>query len=405
MSPEYRTPGVYIQEGALPPSIVPAPTDRPAFIGCTERAVDENGASLTHVPVRITSMLDYQARFGDAPAGATPPLALLPYALQLYFDNGGGPCTIVSIGPFGSVSVQGVLDAIATLEASRDVTLLLFPDALSLGDADYATVVNAALASAARTQDRLVLVDVPGAVKGAHDTIETVRSAFSDRLTNDSDHRRFGAAYFPYLATTIRPRGTSAGPGMVLPPSPAIAGVIVATDAMRGCWKAPANVALADVTAAAVPVRDDQQPDFTHDVAGKSLNLIRDFQGRGTLVWGARTLSGNDADFRYINVRRFVTFVESSIAPALASYVFEPNRAPTWVRVKAEIENFLTGLWRAGALSGAKPQEAWGVRVGLGETMTPDDVANGRMIVEVMLAPVRPAEFIIIHLRQVVAPG
>jgi phage tail sheath protein FI len=130
--------------------------------------------------------------------------------------------------------------------------------------------------------------------------------------------------------------------------------------------------------------------------SGKSINAIRSFTGKGTLVWGARTLAGNDNEWRYVSVRRFFNMVEESVKKATAQFVFEPNDANTWVKVRAMIENFLILQWRAGALAGAKPDDAFYVRVGLGQTMTADDILNGYMHIEIGLAVVRPAEFIVL---------
>jgi hypothetical protein len=137
--------------------------------------------------------------------------------------------------------------------------------------------------------------------------------------------------------------------------------------------------------------------------SGKSVNALRAFTGKGTLVWGARTLAGNDNEWRYVNVRRFFNFVEESAKKATGQFVFEPNDANTWVRVQAMIENFLTTLWRQGALQGVKPEHAFYVAVGLGKTMTALDILEGRMIVEIGLAVVRPAEFIILKFSHMMA--
>jgi phage tail sheath protein FI len=137
------------------------------------------------------------------------------------------------------------------------------------------------------------------------------------------------------------------------------------------------------------------------EVSGKSVNVIRSFPGRGpAIIWGARTLAGNDNEWRYVNVRRFCTFAEESIRRATRQFVFEPNDANTWVKVKGMIENFLTLQWRQGALMGAKAADAFSVQVGLGSTMTALDVLEGRMVVVVGLCPVRPAEFIILRFVQ-----
>jgi phage tail sheath protein FI len=185
---------------------------------------------------------------------------------------------------------------------------------------------------------------------------------------------------------------------LFLPPSPAIAGVYANVDRVRGVWKAPANVSLNSVIKPEVLLSDLDQGDFNVDAEnGKSINCIRQFVGRGNLVWGARTLAGNNNEWKYVNVRRFFNMVEESCQNATRQFVFEPNDANTWVRVKGMIDNYLTNLWRVGALQGSKPEHAFYVAVGLNQTMTQDDILNGLLIVEIGLAVVRPAEFIVLR--------
>jgi hypothetical protein len=185
---------------------------------------------------------------------------------------------------------------------------------------------------------------------------------------------------------------------LLLPPSPAIAGVYASVDRVRGVWKAPANVSLNSVIKPEVLLSDLDQEDFNVDAEnGKSINCIRQFVGRGNLVWGARTLAGNNNEWKYVNVRRFFNMVEESCQNATRQFVFEPNDANTWVRVKGMIDNYLTNLWRVGALQGSKPEHAFYVAVGLNQTMTQDDILNGLLIVEIGLAVVRPAEFIVLR--------
>lgn len=184
----------------------------------------------------------------------------------------------------------------------------------------------------------------------------------------------------------------------VMPPSGAVAGVYAQVDRTRGVWKAPANVSLNNVLSPATVFTATQLENLNVDaVAGKSVNAIRYFTGKGTLVFGARTLAGNDNEWRYVPVRRFFNMVEESCKKSTESFVFEPNDAGTWVKVQGMIENFLTVLWRQGALQGAKPEHAFYVAVGLGKTMTSLDILEGRMIVEIGMAVVRPAEFIILR--------
>jgi phage tail sheath protein FI len=180
-------------------------------------------------------------------------------------------------------------------------------------------------------------------------------------------------------------------------PSATMAGVYARVDNDRGVWKAPANVSLRMVREPVIPVTHEEQDNLNVDAStGKSINAIRTFSGKGVLVWGSRTLAGNDNEWRYVPVRRLYIFVEESVKKATEFVVFEPNDAKTWMRVKTMIENFLVSLWKKGALAGAKPEDAFFVKVGLGETMTYQDILNGFMNIEIGMAAVRPAEFIIL---------
>lgn len=184
---------------------------------------------------------------------------------------------------------------------------------------------------------------------------------------------------------------------LTLPPGPAIAGVYAQVDRDRGVWKAPANVSLSAVIGPDFVINNDLQNDLNVDAtSGKSINAIRSFTGKGTLVWGARTLAGNDNEWRYISVRRLFNLVEESIQKSTGFAVFEPNDTATWLKVKAMIDSYLYGLWQQGALAGPAPEQAYFVNVGLGKSMTPQDILEGRMIIEIGLAAVRPAEFIIL---------
>jgi phage tail sheath protein FI len=375
----------------------------------------------------------------------------------LYFANGGGPCYVYSIGNHGTaVTAKLFTDAIDALGAEDEPTLLVFPDAVRLAsDGDYGSVVDAALANCNKLQDRFTIADVRDAIVGGTDTNAKVTANFRAKVTSNTvDLLKYGAAYFPYVDTLIPFRYEDASVTMTkfetiklkadgapdaavdsgngkkvsdgtlalkskdtavyaaiqaflnqarvtLPPSGAVAGVCAKVDRSRGVWKAPANVGLNLVVGPEVNVTNDLQDGLNIDATtGKSVNAIRAFYGKGTLVWGGRTLAGNDNEWRYVSVRRFANFVEESVKKAIAAFVFEPNDANTWVRVRSMIENFLINQWRDGALMGAKPEHAFRVVVGLGQTMTAQDILNGYMIVEVHLAIVRPAEFIVLRFMQ-----
>jgi hypothetical protein len=184
---------------------------------------------------------------------------------------------------------------------------------------------------------------------------------------------------------------------VILPPSAAVAGIYASVDRTRGVWKAPANVGTAAVIGPITKITNEDQDNLNVDQAGKSINAIRAFTGKGTLVWGARTLAGNDNEWRYVPVRRLFIMIEESARKATSFAVFEPNDMTTWLKVKGMIESFLYGLWERGALAGPAPAAAYFVNVGLGKTMTTQDILEGRMIVEIGVAAVRPAEFIILR--------
>mgnify|MGYP000400549690 CR=1 FL=1 len=226
--------------------------------------------------------------------------------------------------------------------------------------------------------------------------INGILAKINDELGIDTSHNANIKAYFTnsFVAElkTILNEFTVA-----MPSSPAVVGIYARTDSTRGVWKAPANVSINLINGPTVKVDNTDNDSFNVHPTGKSINVIRAFTGKGTLVWGARTLDGNSNEWRYVSVRRFFNMVEESVKKASEPFVFENNDANTWVKVKAMIENFLILQWRAGALMGSKPEQAFFVKVGLGETMTPDDVYNGKMIVEIGMAVVRPAEFIILR--------
>ena len=186
----------------------------------------------------------------------------------------------------------------------------------------------------------------------------------------------------------------------LLPPSAAMAGIYTMVDRSRGVWKAPANVTLNYVNSPAEDIDDEGQAGLNAPMNGKAINVIRAFRGEGIKVWGARTLDGNSLDWRYINVRRTMLFLEESIRNAARAYVFEPNDAGTWINMKCMIENFLRSVWKRGGLAGATPEDAFEVHIGLGDTMTGDDILEGIMRITVLVAVTHPAEFIEITFQQ-----
>jgi phage tail sheath protein FI len=198
------------------------------------------------------------------------------------------------------------------------------------------------------------------------------------------------AYYYPWVFT----EDLNGGPPRLVPPSGHVLGVYARTDAERGVWKAPANAALRGASGCEFEVTARVQEILNP----RGVNIIRNFPGRGIRVWGARTLS-TSSEWKYVNIRRLLIFLERSIDKGTQWVLFEPNDERSWARVRRQIENFLVTLWRDGALMGIKPEQAFCVRCDRA-TMTQDDIDNGRLIVEIGAAPVRPAEFVIIRIGQ-----
>nr|WP_315468045.1 phage tail sheath C-terminal domain-containing protein [uncultured Undibacterium sp.] len=190
----------------------------------------------------------------------------------------------------------------------------------------------------------------------------------------------------------------------ILPASGAMAGVYTAVDMQMGVWQAPANIGIVGAVDLPIRLTDTQQENLNVDaVTGKSINAIRLFNGRGILVWGARTLDGNSLDWRFIPVRRTMTYIEQSIKSGLNSLIFSPNDANTWATATSMVENFLYTLWNQGGLQGARPADAFVVRCGLGTTMTADDILDSVMTMSVAVAVMHPAEFIVMNFKQQLA--
>ncbi|PRC93442.1 phage tail sheath family protein [Solimicrobium silvestre] len=503
MAGAYKTPGVYIVEkNAFPNSVVEVATAVPAFIGYTKIA-DNKGTSLTNKPWRITSLTEFINYFGDAPEDrfdiaektdadltsdfksggkefvlkrennkADTKRYYLYRCMQLFFQNGGSPCYIVSIGGYSGDGVQRkpMELGIDLLLKEQEPTMVVIPDAVALDEGDCIGLQQYSLKHCGfQMKNRFAILDVYDGFRERSDpTGDCVTKFRADLGTN---FLNYSAAYYPWLNTSIvqttdldfssfvslenvknlllTEAGGDTAPQDIkdilaqvgkadrdpkektylsddelhkilfsvsptyanmllaiknklnlLPPAAAMAGVYTMVDNARGVWKAPANVSLASVISPAVNITHDEQEDLNVTTAGKSINAIRSFIGEGTLVWGARTLDGNSLDWRYINVRRTMIMLEESLRLATKAYVFEPNVSGTWVTISSMASNFLTGIWKRGGLAGASPEDAFSVHVGLGETMTAEDILEGILRVTILVALSRPAEFIEITFQQ-----
>ena len=476
---EFKTPGVYIKEqNAFGNSIVEAETAIPVFIGLTEKAL-KGTESLLERPVRISSMAEYEKYFGgpnvheftvsvgnnadkDAisvnmengnvlQAKLKGNLCTLYYHLVMFFANGGGTCYIVSVGDYKTGALEKSMlndKVLPALKKVQDITMLVIPEAAQMteGYADFYT----AMLSHCASYNRFAILDVPKDVE-----IEDFRTKV------ESNFLAYGAAYYPWLETTVLSEnditenmmhmdkaietgnskldefitkafenkdanGTITEQArkdvhnalmMNLPeykllakkikdylnlmsPSATMAGIYTMVDHSRGVWKAPANVSVRCVDKPSENITDKVQEDLNMSMNGKAINVLRAFPGEGIKVWGARTLDGNSQDWRYINVRRTMSFLEISVKNAARAFVFEPNNANTWINMKCMIENFLRSVWKRGGLAGSTPEEAYEVHVGLGDTMTADDILEGILRVRVLVAVSRPAEFVEITFQQ-----
>jgi uncharacterized protein len=212
----------------------------------------------------------------------------------------------------------------------------------------------------------------------------------SDISPRDKWDTSFGGYYFPWVMTS----DLQSGVPRLVPPSGHVLGLYARTDDERGVWKAPANDILRGVFDLEYPINADQQGILNP----KGVNVIRQFPGRGIRVWGARTLSSNSL-WKYVNVRRLFIFLEHSIYEGTQWVVFEPNDEKLWARVKDTIRLFLRTQWRNGAMMGLTEDEAFTIACDR-STMTQDDILNGRLVCEIGIAPVRPAEFVIFRIFQ-----
>jgi uncharacterized protein len=488
-----KTPGIYINEiNAFPNAVVQVETSVPVFIGYTQIA-EQDGKSLLLKPTRISSLLEYEHYFGK---GFQPKFTIVDASpvnnetifilngnnkqaiinfnnklifyncIKLFYQNGGADCFIMSVGTYTDKLAGMPIDptdfvgnatkpsVFILLENETVPTLIVLPDVINIGIEAY-PIYQMALAHCEKMKSRFAILDVYQTTTA---NLQNDIQNFRDGIGNVG--LKYGAAYYPWLATTIvqddeidftnidasvnlanllpeqvakdivnsiknltqaqlKIQRTNLHQSLkassidyqkiidaiknelnLLPASAAMAGIYTTIDASRGVWKAPANVSFSAVAAASITVSNAEQEGLNVTISGKSICVIRNFVGRGTLVWGARTLNGNDNDWRYINVRRTGIMIEQSIKMALSSFVFESNDANTWVRVKSMIENFLINLWNQGCLSGAKPEHAFFVRIGLDTTMTATDILEGRLLLTIGIAMIRPAEFIIINFEQ-----
>lgn len=325
-------------------------------------------------PTELMSAREYQNVFGalDAPLG----LALLHY-----FTNGGTRAVVLRVPePF---TAAALVAALAQTELVDYFGLLCLPETAGLGEADARAVVQAALAVCEHRRSFL-MVDAPLSLSA------TTIADWAESLGGSS----FGALFFPPLRVPdpLRP-----GEERLVGPAATVAGLCVRSDLYAGVFK----FALDSIHGAALSVLLTKAQDEV--LRPRGVNLLRYFEGKGNRVWGNRTLLPSSNEYRYIPIRRLVNYIEESAVRALRWTTFERHEETTWQRVRRQVSNFLLELHRQGALLGDKPEQAFFV-ICDARTNTADDIANGRLNLEIGIAPLRPAEFQILRLTLTAAP-
>jgi len=290
----------------------------------------------------------------------------------------------------GSESTRQGINGLAVAD---DVTMVVVPDLVtaatkpdgSLDLALWKAVQTALISHCEQNGNRMAVLDAPPGL-----TPQQVRGWRGETAMYDS---AFAALYYPWIKVE-NPIGVNGDAEVYIPPSGHIAGVWARTDETRGVWKAPANDTIRGCLDVAYGVTQNEQSVLNPI----GINCIRPFGTRGIRIWGARTLA-SDSDWRYINVRRLFNMVETTILQGTQWAVFEPNDVALWEGVKRTLNAFLRGLWSAGALFGQSVDQAFYVKCDA-ETNPPESVDQGLLIVEVGIAPVKPAEFVVFRIAQ-----
>ena len=319
----------------------------------------------------------------DAPAPVPVPAA---GAIKSPFDMLGASSVNLAGGSNGSVASISAADFIGEDKGAgkrTGITAFADNDVVSIIAAPGVTDPNVQLTLVSHCENlasRFAVLDIPRDAKKVEDVI-------AHRDIFDSE---YAALYHPWIVV-FDPLDKK---NIAIPPSGAVMGIYARSDNTRGVHKAPANEVVRNCVGLDCQFNKGEQ-----DILNpKGVNLIRSFPGQGIRVWGARTVSSNGL-WKYVNVRRLFIYIEESIKANTSWVVFEPNDTALWVRVQRTISVFLTRMWREGSLMGSSPEEAFFVNIGR-ETMSQDDIDNGRLICVIGVAPVKPAEFVIFRLTQ-----
>lgn len=375
MAQAYSSPGVYRQEIFLkaPPVLQ---TGVPGFVGLADTPPEGKT-----VPVALNRKEEFSLHF-TAVRGS-----FLADAVNGFFDNGGTRCYVVAADP-AKDAVQGLSEAIASLAPLDDLDLVAVPDAVSLrlpsGTPDkqsIAAVQAAALTHCAQQENRLAILDSwPSA--GVDDVLDQ-----SQRLLVGQREPLNGALYFPWVRLS---GGTN-----YMPPCGQVAGIYARSDAKAGVFKAPANEEIFGVLDLETQIDNSIQDRLNP----ARVNCLRAFPGRGIRVWGARTLGSvpPDPNWLYVSVRRLVLTLHRWVDLNMTWTTFEPSDPRLWIRIQRELDVFLNRLLSGGALQGATPAEAFYVKCDA-ENNPPEARDAGQVVIEIGLAALAPAEFIVIRI-------
>ncbi len=310
---------------------------------------------------------------------------MLATAVAGFFANGGSSCYVVNLGMSGDALNPADM---LLIDAIDRISLVAAP-----GYTDPASY-EALIGDCERRGDRFAILDTPAKIDPLERFDREARIGDDGRtggLRPRRSERGLGAVYTPWIVT----HDALSGARTTQPPSGHVAGLYARSDAMRGVHKAPANMPVRGALDLTRQISDTEQEVLNP----LGVNCIRSFPGEGIMVWGARTLADSASEYRYVPVRRLVTMISQSIERGTRWVVFEPNDAPLWKSLRRDIGAFLHFLWREGALAGATPEEAFFAECDA-ETTTQADIDGGRVVAVFGVAPLRPAEFVILRLVQ-----
>jgi phage tail sheath protein FI len=372
MAQTYKSPGVFRQEAFLKPPPV-LQTGVPGFVGFA--VLPPAGKTQFNVPVSLSRKEEFSEWFSSASG------SFLADAVAGFFDNGGAHCYVVAADSAAGPA-QGLVNAIAALTPLEDMDLLAVPDASALAPdkPSIARVQAEMLTHCAMQANRFAILDsLPGA------SVEDVKDQCG-RLMLGQQGPVNGAIYYPWLVTSSRPDS--------VPPCGHVAGIYGRSDAKVGVFKAPANEEIVGVLDLETQIDNSIQDQLNP----ARINCLRAFPGRGIRVWGARTLGSKDPDdWLYVNVRRLFLTVRRWIDLNMGWAAFEPNDVRLWVRINRELTTFLDGLQRDGALQGTTPGEGYYVKCDA-ENNPPELRDMGQVAIEIGLAPLSAAEFIVVRI-------